>query len=58
MLVMKHDRTKLVTFRTKEWMEESKKSEMVGDTSCSIGGDEQEQRAANGSGWRRKKGGI
>jgi hypothetical protein len=45
-----HARTKLVTFRTEEWMEELKKSEMAGDVSYNIGGDEQEQRAANGSG--------
>ena len=55
MLVMKHERMKLLTFRTKEWMEEwnlhqSRKHELLPQART-----ENMQRAWNGSGWGRKK---
>jgi hypothetical protein len=53
MTVMEHERTKLVTFRTEECMEESRWLATMKNRSRV--GDDEEQRAA---GWGREKGGI
>ena len=50
MLVMKHERMKLVTFRTEVWMKESNE---VLEWRPAMS---KKQRASNDSGWGRRKG--